>query len=170
MAELYYNEKLGEWAFRQKLRSPFIDYFHGWFFVTFQVAHNKSALGAIVGDKCILNALGKAVRDAWQSQPAHAPGLELFDFQVMPNHFHALVYYHGPDPGRSGPGPTRPPCSPLATAPGGRAAAPCGDRATAPGRFPATAPGRTPPNRCGLLPRDQIAPKYERAADARDLA
>ena len=130
MAELYYNEKLGEWAFRQKLRSPYIDYFHGWFFVTFQIARNKSALGAIVGDECVLNELGEAVRNAWQSHPAHAPGLEIFDFQVMPNHFHALVYYHCP--GRGGPGTTRPPSthlatalsSPLATAPGGLATAP----------------------------------------------
>ena len=172
MAELYYNEKLGEWAFRQKLRSPHIDYFHGWFFVTFQVAHNKSALGAIVGDKCILNELGEAVRDAWQSQPAHAPGLELFDFQVMPNHFHALVYYHCPDPWRSGPGPTRAaaPSSPLATAPSSPLATAPGGRATAPRSDRATAPGRTPPNRCGLLPRDQVAPKYTRADNARDLA
>ena len=175
MAELYYNEKLGEWAFRQKLRSPYIDYFHGWFFVTFQIARNKSALGAIVGDECVLNELGEAVRNAWQSHPAHAPGLEIFDFQVMPNHFHALVYYHCP--GRGGPGTTRPPSSPLATAPGDRATAPSSPLATAPGGWAtapcgdrATAPGRTAPNLCGLLPRGQIAPKYARDARARDLA
>ena len=32
------------------LRSPDINYDKGWLFVTSQVAHNKSALGAIVGE------------------------------------------------------------------------------------------------------------------------
>lgn len=129
MAELYYNEAKGAWAFRQGLRSPYIDYFHGWFFVTIQIAHNKSVLGAVVGEECILNELGEAVRAAWQAEPAHAPGLELFDFQVMPNHFHALVYYNA----------------------GGR------DLVS------------TAPSSCGLLPKAQVAAKYERAAHARDL-
>lgn len=46
------------------LRNPHIDYERGWFSVTVQVAHNKSLFGAIVGEKCELNALGLAVRQA----------------------------------------------------------------------------------------------------------
>ena len=45
------------------LRNPNIDYERGWFSVTVQVAHNKSAFGAIVGEECELNALGLAVCD-----------------------------------------------------------------------------------------------------------
>jgi len=174
MAEIVYDEKSGEWAFRQKLRSPYIDYCHGWFFVTIQVAHNKSVFGAIVGERCVLNELGEAVKAAWLTEPKHVAGLELFDFQVMPNHFHALLYYDGrggpesggrggPESGgRGGPesGGRGGPESggrggPPATS-GGRATAPCGGRATAPGR-------------CGLLPAPLVAAQYARDPHARDL-
>lgn len=73
------------------LRNPNINYERGWFFITVQVAHNKSAFGAVVGEKCELNTLGLAVRDAWLSHPEHTPGLKIDEFVVMPNHFHAIV-------------------------------------------------------------------------------
>lgn len=72
------------------LRNVNINYNRGWFFITFQVAHNKSALGAIVGQACVLNALGKMVEATWQSQPEHTPELKIDAFVVMPNHFHAI--------------------------------------------------------------------------------
>ncbi len=77
------------------LRNPNIDYERGWFSVTFQVAHNKSVFGAIVGEECKLNALGLAVHEAWLSHPAHTPGLFIDEFVVMPNHFHAAVKVEG---------------------------------------------------------------------------
>jgi REP element-mobilizing transposase RayT len=73
------------------LRNPNINYERGWFFITVQVAHNKSAFGAVVGEKCELNTLGLAVRDAWLAHPEHTPGLKIDEFVVMPNHFHAIV-------------------------------------------------------------------------------
>ena len=84
------------------LRNPNIDYTRGWFSVTVQVAHNKSVFGAIVGEECELNVLGRAVHEAWLSHPAHTPGLHIDEFRVMPNHFHAALKL---TPGRSGPGP-----------------------------------------------------------------
>ena len=42
-----------------------INYRNGWFFVTSQVAHNKSIFGVIVGERCELNALGREV-EAWK--------------------------------------------------------------------------------------------------------
>ena len=74
-----------------QLRNPNIDYERGWFSVTVQVAHNKSVFGAIVGEECELNALGRAVHEAWLSHPAHTPGLFIDEFVVMPNHFHAAL-------------------------------------------------------------------------------
>ena len=71
------------------LRSPDINYDKGWFFITFQVAHNKSALGAIVREACVLNALGEAVKTAWITQSEHTPELKCDAFVVMPTHFHA---------------------------------------------------------------------------------
>ena len=73
------------------LRNPNIDYERGWFSVTVQVAHNKSVFGAIVGEECELNALGRAVHEAWLSHPAHTPGLFIDEFRLMPNHFHAAL-------------------------------------------------------------------------------
>ena len=43
------------------LRNPNINYFKGWFFVTFQVAMNKSVFGVISDKKLILNRLGEMV-------------------------------------------------------------------------------------------------------------
>lgn len=80
--------------FRKSLRNPNINYRNGWFFVTTQVAYNKCVFGAIVGDKCVLNALGEAVRDCWLSLPAKYPEVELDEFVVMPNHFHAILRIH----------------------------------------------------------------------------
>ena len=78
--------------FRKSLRNPNINYRNGWFFVTTQVAHNKCVLGAIVQDRCILTPLGEAVRDCWLAMPAKHPELELDEFVVMPNHFHAILH------------------------------------------------------------------------------
>lgn len=77
--------------FRKSLRNANINYRNGWFFVTSQVAHNKSILGAIVGEECVLNSLGEKVRDYWLSLPAKYPELKLDEFVIMPNHFHAIV-------------------------------------------------------------------------------
>ena len=73
------------------LRNSNINYERGWFFITVQVAHNKSVFGAVVGENCELNELGRAMRDAWLSHPEHTPGLKIDEFVVMPNHFHAIV-------------------------------------------------------------------------------
>lgn len=53
-----------------------------------------SFLGAIVGDRVVLNKLGQEVEAYWQNLPSKYPELELFDFVVMPNHFHALLRIH----------------------------------------------------------------------------
>ena len=78
----------------KSLRNPNINYRAGWWAVTVQAAKNKSLLGAIVGKRVVLNALGRAVEAYWRALPAKYPGLELFDFVVMPNHFHALLRIH----------------------------------------------------------------------------
>ena len=79
---------------RKSLRNPNINYCSGWWSVSIQVAKNKSIFGAIVGEKAVLNTLGKAVEQYWQGLPAKYPELEIFDFVVMPNHFHALLRIH----------------------------------------------------------------------------
>ncbi len=80
------------------LRNPNINYRSGWWSVSIQVAKNKSIfgaiVGAIVGGNVALNALGQEVAAYWVCLPKKYPELELFDFVVMPNHFHALLRIH----------------------------------------------------------------------------
>ena len=47
--------------YHKSLRNPNINYRSGWWSVSIQVAKNKSIFGAIVGDKVVLNELGRAV-------------------------------------------------------------------------------------------------------------
>lgn len=90
------HERRGDGAadvprFHKSLRNANINYRNGWFFVTWQTAHNKSIFGAIVGDRCELNELGRRVDEYWREMPAKYPEMELDEFVVMPNHFHAIV-------------------------------------------------------------------------------
>lgn len=78
----------------KSLRNSNINYQSGWWSVSIQVAKNKSILGAIVGEKVVLNTLGRAVDDYWRTLPKKYPELEIFDYVVMPNHFHALLRIH----------------------------------------------------------------------------
>lgn len=79
---------------RLSLRNAAINYRAGWWSVTVQVAKNKSILRTVVGDRVVLNALGQAVAASWRALPTRYPELEIFDFVVMPNHFHALLRIH----------------------------------------------------------------------------
>ena len=83
-----------ELYWHKSLRNPNINYQSGWWSVSIQVAKNKSILGAIVGEKVVLNTLGRAVDDYWRTLPKKYPELEIFDYVVMPNHFHALLRIH----------------------------------------------------------------------------
>lgn len=81
--------------FRKSPRNKNIDYRHGRFFVTIQIAHNKSVLGAIVGEKSILNELGQAVERVLVELPQKYPEPVLGEYVVMPNHVHAIFsIYH----------------------------------------------------------------------------
>ena len=79
---MVYREGEGGTPFprRKSLRNANINYRAGWWAVTVQVAKNKSLLGAIVGDKVVLNELGQAVEAYWRGLPAKDPELEIFTF------------------------------------------------------------------------------------------
>lgn len=76
---------------RPQLRNHKINYRYGWFFVTFQVFHNKSILGAIVGEECILNTLGEAVKKLIETLHDFNPEVYVDCFVVMPNHIHLVL-------------------------------------------------------------------------------
>ena len=76
--------------FHRSLRHKNIDYGRGRFFVTIQVAHNKPLLGAIVGERCVLNELGKGIEETLVRLPSKYPELKLGEFVIMPNHVHTI--------------------------------------------------------------------------------
>ena len=76
--------------FQHSLRNRNIDYRHGRFFVTIQVEHNKSLLGAIVGERSVLNELGEGVKAVLEGLPLKYAELELGEYVIMPNHIHAI--------------------------------------------------------------------------------
>ena len=73
------------------LRNPNINYFKGWFFVTFQVAMNKSVFGVISDKKLILNALGEMVRENLLGLGRIFPEFYIDTAMVMPNHVHVVL-------------------------------------------------------------------------------
>ncbi len=73
------------------LRNPNINYNKGWFFVTMQVAMNKSIFGLIDDKKCALNDLGKRVAESWRYLAKIYPATYFDEFVLMPNHVHTIV-------------------------------------------------------------------------------
>jgi len=78
----------------KSLRNPDINYQYGWFFITTQVAHNKSIFGVIAECNCLVNALGKQIASGWRGLFSHHPETHCDTFIVMPNHFHGIVHIH----------------------------------------------------------------------------
>ncbi|MBR4257867.1 MAG: hypothetical protein IKQ17_02425 [Kiritimatiellae bacterium] len=80
---------------RPMLRNAKINYKRGTFFVTIQAAFNKTIFGAIVGEKCVLNELGKVVEEALKSLGGRYDGVEIDEYVVMPNHIHFIIKIAG---------------------------------------------------------------------------
>lgn len=76
---------------RPQLRNGNINYRYGLFFVTFQVFENKSELGAIVGEECVLNALGQSVKGLIETLSKFNTEVFIDSFVVMPNHVHFII-------------------------------------------------------------------------------
>ena len=77
--------------FRPMLRNENINYSYGWFFVTVQAAFNKTIFGAIVGEECVLNELGAAVKEVIGNLGEYYAGTYVDCFVVMPNHIHLIL-------------------------------------------------------------------------------
>ena len=73
------------------LRNANINYFNGWFFVTFQVAKNKTVFGVIDGKRLVHNALGRMVDENLRKLGDIFKELYIDTCVVMPNHVHVVV-------------------------------------------------------------------------------
>ncbi len=77
---------------RKSIRLKGYDYSQaGLYFITICVQNRESLFGEIVNEKMILNDAGKMVQNEWLKLPNRFKNIELHEFIVMPNHFHAIL-------------------------------------------------------------------------------
>ena len=69
------------------------DYYdRGIYMVTLEVDGRRPILGHLAGESVALTPLGEAVADCWRQIPRYHAEVQLFEFAVMPDHFHGLVF------------------------------------------------------------------------------
>ena len=63
----------------------------GLYFITICIQNHKCLLGVITDGTLILSDAGRMVETEWLSLPTRFPNIQLHEFIVMPNHFHAII-------------------------------------------------------------------------------
>ena len=101
---------------RRSMRLAEFDYQGcGAYFITVCAARHRPVFGRCENGSVRLNRYGVIVRDCWLETATVRPGVNLDEFVVMPDHFHAIVWLPEPPPEirarASGPGLYRPPRS-----------------------------------------------------------
>ena len=78
---------------RKSIRLQGYDYSQpGVYFVTICTHDRNCLFGEIVDGRMILNEMGEIVESEWIKSPEIRSEIELDVFQIMPNHFHAVVF------------------------------------------------------------------------------
>ena len=81
---------------RRSIRLKGYDYSRsGAYFITICVKDNVHFFGRIENGKMILNDAGRMIDKWWQKIPEKFPDIVLGEYQIMPNHFHAIVLNTG---------------------------------------------------------------------------
>lgn len=89
---------------RKNIRLKGFDYSsEGAYFITIVTKDREPLFGEIVGEEMVLNDLGKIVAEEWVRSAEIREEIEIEDFVVMPNHFHAVVYINNDDSNRNNP-------------------------------------------------------------------
>jgi len=82
----------GYWHHRRSIRLKGYDYSQeGLYFITICVQGRACLFGEIENGKMVLNAAGKMVELEWLKLPERFKNIELHEYMVMPNHFHAIL-------------------------------------------------------------------------------
>jgi len=82
---------------RRSIRWAGYDYVQGGaYFVTLCVHERKCVFGRLEGGAMVLNVYGTFVRECWLALPNHFAQVELDQFQIMPNHFHGVLFIDPP--------------------------------------------------------------------------
>jgi putative transposase len=81
---------------RRSIRLKGYDYSQrGAYFITICVQDRACLFGRVVNGQMELNDAGKMIEKWWQKIPEKFPDIELGEYTVMPNHFHAVVLNRG---------------------------------------------------------------------------
>ena len=81
---------------RKSIRLRGYDYSQaGAYFITICVKDRECLFGEINDGEMTLNDAGKMIDKWWQKIPEKFPDIELHEYVVMPNHFHAIVVNTG---------------------------------------------------------------------------
>ena len=77
---------------RQSIRLKGFDYScDGAYFLTICVQNRECLFGEIQKENMILNDYGKIVREIWEDLPTTIVDIDLDEYIIMPNHFHAII-------------------------------------------------------------------------------
>ena len=78
----------------------------GYYFVTICTLNRKQLFGEIIDRQMITNDAGKMVERTWNELPKFYRGIQIDQFQIMPNHLHGIIIIIGPvETGPVGTGP-----------------------------------------------------------------
>ena len=67
----------------------------GHYFVTICVQGRKELFGEIINDRIMTNAAGEMVEETWRGLPKYYRGIQMDEFQAMPNHVHGIIVIPG---------------------------------------------------------------------------
>jgi REP element-mobilizing transposase RayT len=77
---------------RKSIRLKGYDYSQaGLYFITICVQNRECLFGKIANKKMNLNDAGKMVKNEWLELPKRFQNIQLHEYTVMPNHFHAIL-------------------------------------------------------------------------------
>jgi putative transposase len=77
---------------RRSIRLKGYDYSsNGAYFLTICVRNYECLLGEIQDGQMILNQYGELVRAVWEDLPNQVSDIDLDEYVIMPNHFHAIL-------------------------------------------------------------------------------
>jgi hypothetical protein len=77
---------------RRSIRLKGYDYSQsGLYFITICVQNREYLFGEIINDEMILNENGKIIDTEWKNLENKYSRIELHEYVIMPNHFHAII-------------------------------------------------------------------------------
>lgn len=90
---------------RHSIRLKGYDYSQaGGYFITINTQNREHLFGEIIDYKMILNDAGRMVETVWNEIPIFYHGIEIDVFQIMPDHFHGIIFItNNDDDVRAGP-------------------------------------------------------------------